>query len=79
MSVCNVHVVSTLACILLETFPACDEVDTILRFAGLVYSDPVLLLPSKDITLNLLRQTITELNKLTVNLNALQINIVSHH
>ena len=79
MSVCNVHVVSTLACILLETFPACDEVDTILIFAGLVFSDPVLLLPSKNITLNLLRQTITELNELIVKINSLQINIVSHH
>ena len=40
-SVSSVPVVNTLACILLGTLPACDEVDTILRFAGEVVSDPV--------------------------------------
>ena len=39
--VSSVHVVYTLACILLGTLPACDEVDTILTFAGEVGSDPV--------------------------------------
>ena len=37
----SVHVVYTLACILLGALPACDEIDTILRFAGEVVSDLV--------------------------------------